>query len=162
MQIPMQQHPEEIKLLPEEILNHVYIDDFWGGKTKVRTYSLGKHLKEQQVRLLFYQPSEKYSVFMFMVFNTITQERGGIEVSYNDNKITRKSYIFVRKTRYDMQTLLQSQGLQDVIKPNDEILILKSFDCLEKIRFTDISAYQFANLNTDENPNVQNDFVIVN
>ena len=81
-----------------------------------------------------------------MVFNTVVLEKGGIEVSYNDNKVTRKSYVFVRKSRYDMRALFQSQGLQDVIRPKDHVQILKRHDCLEDIRFMDIRAYQFENI----------------
>ena len=65
-------------------------------------------------------------------------EKGGIEISINDNKITRKSYIFVRKTKYEMQTLFHSQGIMDVIKPEDEVLLLVSNKVLQPIRFINI------------------------
>ena len=47
------------------------------------------------------------------------------------------------KSRYEMQTLFQSQGHIDVIKPNDLVHVMKSNDCIEEIRFIDIKNYQF-------------------
>jgi len=36
-----------MRLDDDEKDNHVFIDDYWGGKVKLRTFSKGEHLKGQ-------------------------------------------------------------------------------------------------------------------
>jgi len=37
----------EVRLEASEIPNHVFVDDFQGNKVKLRTYTMGQHLKDQ-------------------------------------------------------------------------------------------------------------------
>lgn len=57
-----------------------------------------------------------------------------------------------------MQTLFQSQGHIDVIKPTDLVHVMKSHDCIEEIRFIDIKNYQFSNISTDPSNSDPNSF----
>ena len=70
--------------------------------------------------------------------------------------MTRKSYIFVRKTRYEMQQLFQKGPIMDIIKPEDEVLLLVSNKKLLPIRFISIRDYQFKTIDVDgKNLNVE-------
>ena len=98
----------------------------------------------QQIRLLCYQSSEKMSVFVFVISNQKDKsqnESKGVMSSFNDTRITKKSYIFVRKTKEEMDIILQSNV--DVLKYNDEVYILKSYNRFEKIVFKDIRDFHF-------------------
>ena len=51
----------------------------------------------------------------------------------------KKSYIFVVKTRAEMQEIFEGQ--EDVLKVTDTVHILKSSEYFEKIVFKDIKEY---------------------
>ena len=66
------------------------------------------------------------------------------ELTQSEYKDYRRSYIFVRKTIEQMKEVFESRCNIPVIKGdnNEELLILKSIKCLERIRFGDIREYQ--------------------
>lgn len=54
----------------------------------------------------------------------------------------KKSYIFVRRTIKELETLTKvGEYRKALIEEDDEVTILKSWDCLEKIQFQDIKDY---------------------
>ena len=65
--------------------------------------------------------------------------------TFSENKVTKKSYIFVRKQREEMENIF-SQGSEtantiDILSPQDEVHILKTFEHFDPILVKDIRDY---------------------
>ena len=123
-----------MRLGDKERKNYVFLDDFYGNKVKVRTHTPGSQMSSsQQIRLLFYQPCSEYCCFVFIVCNQIQKNKGKDQKkkedtrnanekfpTFSENKVTKKSYIFVRKEREEMETIFatsnDNSGDKDVLK----------------------------------------------
>ena len=98
----------------------------------------------QRIRLLFYQACSGFSAFLFIVCNqqqNIDTYNDQSQAEDDDNVITKRSYIFLRKSREEMEEIFASKAIIDILKPDSQVLILKSHKCLEKIEFKEIREY---------------------
>lgn len=145
---------EQIQLSGNELLDHVFIDDFNGNKMKVKTHEVLKtnnNKPSQQLSLLLYQQASngQHVLFMFAVYNG---EYEGIQGDGEQNNIlVKKSYIFVRKSKKDMISIFQSMCQKHILYKEDEVLILKNMQHLESIRFDELRNYQFAEEDSQQN-----------
>ena len=60
------------KLTENEELNYVYIDNFRGGKSKIKVYEIMKDMiVPQQIKLIWFQISKnaQYAFFLFRAYN---------------------------------------------------------------------------------------------
>ena len=76
------------------------------------------------------------------------------EVTSQEETLIKRSYIFVRKSYQEMQIIFESNGDEEILRNEDHVTILKRWDCFEKIRFTEIKKYQFAEKEVIDNRNV--------
>lgn len=147
--------------LPENETNdHVYIDDFNGNKMKVRTHKRLELANKptQQVALLLYQQTSGAShvLFVFAVYNG--EHEGSGADDDGSNVLVRKSYIFVRKSRADMVRIFQSMCDEEIVKADDDVLLMKHQKQVVKIKFGEIREYQFAEESNDDNLDEPNKF----
>lgn len=97
---------DEEFLEPNERQNHIWIDDFEGNKVKVRTFNSETteySTISQNLKLILYQMTSdnKYGMFLFGVYNVKMQGAG----AQSDLRVLKKSYIFVRKTREELNEI---------------------------------------------------------
>lgn len=100
----------------------------------------------RQVRLLSYQACKDFMCFCFSVYHpdVSTIKIGPKPNTPNMDIKFRKSYIFVRRTIKEIETLTKiGEYRKALIEEDDEVTILKSWNCLEKIQFQDIKEYQW-------------------
>ena len=83
----------------------------------------------------------EYCLFLFAVYNP---DKNFDELTSQDQPLIKRSYIFVRKNNREMESIFASNGDLEIIRNDDEVIILKNWDQFERIRFTDIKRYQFA------------------
>lgn len=78
------------------------------------------------------------------------------ELTQQDQTLIKRSYIFVRKNHKEMLSIFESNGDLEIIRNDDDVIILKNYNAFEKIKFTEIKKYQFGDWSkaTEENDEV--------
>ena len=138
------------KIPPEEIRDHVFINNYQNKKVKVRTFSMAANkdvcddIMTRQITLLYYQASKDWSTFVFAVYNIRSIEEGGSEIL--DHRNFKKSYIIVRKSHKDMERIFASGVSKSIVEDDDYVTIIKSWDHVCQMRLRDIKRYQFENI----------------
>jgi len=132
------------KLESRERQDHVLIDDFQGNKVKImtfRTETTEFSTIPQNLKLILYQLTndKKHAMFLFAVYNVKMQGAG----AQSELKIIKKSYILVRKTQEELQRIFQSKPTEELIKKNEQVMLIKSYFDISPKRFDEIQNYQF-------------------
>lgn len=101
--------------------------------------------ESQQLRLISYVQAKNgdYCLFLFAVYNP---DKNFDELTPKDEPLIKRSYIFVRKNFREMESIFASNGDLEIIRNDDDVIILKNWQRFEKIKFTEIKRYQFEDL----------------
>jgi len=74
-------------------------------------------------------------MFLFAVYNP---DKNFDDLNHQDQTLIKRSYIFVRKGQAEMVKIYNSNGDQEILRNDDNVIILKRWNCFETIKFTDI------------------------
>lgn len=130
------------KLSENEELNYVYIDDFRGGKFKIKVYDIMKDMiVPQQVKLIWFQISrnKEYAFFLFRAYNEKNRDE---QNNYDQSdKLIKRNYFFVRKTQKELIDIAKKN--RPLINQDDHVLLIKSYHAVQMIEFSEIKNFQF-------------------
>lgn len=138
-----------VKIKEADKDNHVFLDDpITGMKKKVKTFDKIIYEKENehekdttQVRLVLYQPTQNQECFVFSIFNQDTTTKEASGVTTDQKLVVKKSYFFITKTSHEMRHIIASKSQVPIISMQDDIFLLKSHRCIERMKLLDIRAY---------------------
>jgi hypothetical protein len=123
------------KLTENEELNYVFVDDFNGGKYKIKLYEIMKEMiVPQQIKLIWFQLTKngKYAFFFFRAYNE--KSRDEQQTSYEGSeKLIKRSYFFLRKTQKELKEIAQKG--RPLIGQFDKVFLLKSYHAVDYVDF---------------------------
>ena len=112
------------------------MNNYRGKESKVKTFEESDPPmlpSNQGVRLEFYQLSDHYVQFIFTIINSKSYHvynepnNENEDNMLNEKKEIKKSYVFVRKTRQEMEKIFRHKSTSPILKPEDTVFILKSY-----------------------------------
>lgn len=91
---------------------------------------------------MWYQLSKdaKYACFVFAVYNAKSPDQNEF---LTEQKIVRRNYFVVRRTNEEMEQIFSSNGRREIVGSEEKVLLIKSYDKFEFIKFNEIKEYQF-------------------